>query len=232
MQGVILAGGLATRLQPLTDTVAKAMVDVRGRPFLEYQLDLFRKNGVDDAVLCVGHLSDQIRAHFGDGKAFGVRIRYSDEGPRLMGTAGALKTAEPLLSEKFFVLDGDSYLPLDYREIMAAFEKSGRLGLMVVYENHDRYDKSNAAVAGGRVTAYDRSGKTPGLVSIHAGLSVLRREALASIPADRPSAQDELWSGLIARDQLAAFPASARFHEIGSAAGLAEFREFIGARPC
>jgi NDP-sugar pyrophosphorylase family protein len=232
VQGVILAGGLATRLQPLTDAVAKSMVDIRGKPFLEYQLELFKKNGVEDVVLCVGHLADQIRARFGDGAAFGVRIRCSDDGARPMGTAGALKKAETLLSESFFVLDGDSYLPFDYRKIMTAFEAGGREALMVVHENHDRYDKSNAAVAGNQVTVYDRARKTPGLVHIHAGLSVLRREALASIPADRPSSQDELWADLISRGQLTAFVEKGRFYEIGSPLGLTEFREHIGANPC
>ena len=219
-----MAGGLATRLRPLTDAVPKAMVDIQGKPFLEYQLDLLRRNGVDDIVLCVGHLADQVREHFGDGRALGVRLQYSDEGLKLMGTSGALKKAQPLLAEMFFVLDGDSYLALDYRGIMTGFEGRDKLALMVVYKNHDRYDKSNTAIDGGMVTAYDRGQKIPGLVHIHAGLSVLRREALALIPGDRPSSQDELWSGLIARGQLMAFTASSRFYEVGSVSGLAEFR--------
>lgn len=225
VQGVILAGGLATRLRPLTDAVPKVMVDIQGKPFLRYQLDLLRKNDVNDIVLCVGHLADKVREHFGDGKAFGVRIRYSDEGPHLMGTAGALKKAQPMLAKMFLVLDGDSYLALDYKKIMTSFKDRDKLALMVVYKNHDRYDKSNTTIDGDMVKAYDRSRKIPGMVHIHAGLSVLRREALALIPSDRSSSQDELWSELIASDQLMAFTAPGRFYEVGSISGLAEFRQ-------
>ncbi len=228
MQAVILAGGLATRLRPVTEKVAKAMVDIHGKPFLDYQLRLLKKNGIDDVVLCVGYLADQIRGHFNDGKALGMRIHYSEDGPTLMGTAGALRIAEPLLANHFFVLDGDAYLPLDYRAIMEAYEKSGREALMVVFENHNRYDQSNAAIEDGRVTAYDRSGKISGLVHIHAGISVLSKKCLKKIPKDRPSAQDELWSDLISRGELAAFAAPHRFYEVGSMAGLEEFRRSHG----
>lgn len=232
MQCAILVGGLATRMRPMTDAVPKAMLDVAGRPFLEYSLALLKKNGVDDAVLCVGHLADPIQRHFGDGARFGLRLRYSDDGPAPMGTAGALKTAAPLLQDRFFVLDGDAYLPFDYRDVMAAFERSGREALMVVFENHDRYDKSNAAVDGDRVTAYDRSGRTTGLVHVHAGLSVLSRSVVERLPAGRPSAQDEMWADLIARGELAAYVAPRRFYEVGSPSGLEEFRRFIGGTPC
>ena len=229
MQAVILAGGLATRLRPVTETVAKAMVDIHGRPFLDYQLRLLKDNGIDDVILCVGHLSDQIQNYFKDGDALGLRIRYSEDGPKLMGTAGALKMAGPLLAERYFVLDGDSYLPLDYPAIMTAHEKFGKEALMVVFENHNRFDKSNAAISGDRVVAYDRTGRVSGLVHIHAGLSILSRDCVSPLPADRPSMQDELWADLISRDQLAAYVAPRRFYEVGSHAGLEEFRRVVRA---
>jgi NDP-sugar pyrophosphorylase family protein len=230
MQIVILSGGLATRLGPIASATPKAMVDVHGRPFLALQLELLKRNGIDDVVLCVGHFADKIKDYFKDGKAFGVRIRYSDEGRNLMGTAGALKKAEPLLADSFLVLDGDAYLPLDYQEISREFGARGKPALMVVYKNRDLYDKSNVVCERGEVTIYDRSRRHPGMVYIHAGLSALSRKVLELIPADRPSAQDELWAQLIARRELQAFETGVRFHEVGSASGLEELRQFAAAR--
>lgn len=230
MQSVILTGGLATRLRPLTARVAKAMLDVCGRPFLEHQIELLRGNGVTDLVLCVGHLAAQIRSYFGDGRAWGVRIRYSDDGRSLMGTAGALRQAEPLLRHAFFVLDGDAYLSLDYRELMSDFKRASTLALMVVYKNCGRYGRSNVIIDSGKVKVYDRISDVPGMIHIHAGLSVLSRQALALIPPDRPAPQDALWSRLISQDELSAFESSARFYEIGSRKGLEEFRRLMGRR--
>lgn len=224
MQIVIMSGGLSTRLGPLTSRIPKAMVDVRGRPFLEHQLELLKRHGVDDVVLCVGHLSETIESHFGDGKRLGLRIRYSHDGPQLLGTAGALKRASRLLDQAFLMLDGDTYLPVDYRDVWAHFEYRRKAALMVVYKNKDRYDKSNVAVEAGLVKTYDRSRTATGLESIHAGLSVLTHETLALIPDGRPSGQDEMWAQLIARGELAAYETDQRFYEIGSVSGLEEFR--------
>ena len=227
MQVAILAGGLATRLRPLTETMPKSMVRVAGRPFLEHQLELLAEQGVRDVVLCVGHLGEQIREHFGDGSAFGVRIRYSEEGDCLLGTAGALRRAEPLFDDRFFVLYGDSYLCLDYRDVMTRFEASDRLGLMVVYRNDDRWDRSNVVVESGLVRVYDKRERRPGMVYIDYGVSALRREALVAIPTDRAVSLEALYQDLIGRGELLAHEATRRFYEIGSFAGLAELEELL-----
>src|SRR5690348_17236437 len=133
MQMAILAGGLATRLRPITETIPKSMVPVQGKPFLEHQIALVRAHGVTDLVLCVGHLYQPIEAYFGDGSRFGLRIRYSVEADRLLGTGGALKQAEPLLEDRFFLMYGDSYLLYDYAEVMA--RARDHEALMVVYHN-------------------------------------------------------------------------------------------------
>ena len=220
MQVVILAGGLGTRLGALTERQPKSMVPVRGRPFLEHQIALLRGHGVTDVVLCVGHLSGSIWDHFRDGAGFGVRVRYSDEGDRRLGTAGALKWAEPLLAERFLVLFGDSYLTLDYRAVMETFAASGRLALMVVWRN-DGYERSDVALDGDRVIAYgaEASGRT----HINYGLSALRRDALAGMTAGHPCALQEFYAPLIARRELAAFEVHHRYYEIGSVRGLEEF---------
>src|SRR3990172_12840536 len=162
MQIVILAGGLGTRLRPITERMPKCMVPVDGKPFLEYQLELFSRQGVRDIVLCVGHLGEAVLEHFGDGSRFGVQIAYSWERQGLLGTAGALKNAEPLLAPEFFVTYGDSYLLLDYREIMRRFREGNALGMMVAYRNHDRWERSNVALREGHVSAYDKTLRLPG----------------------------------------------------------------------
>jgi len=227
MQVAILAGGLATRLHPLTEQIPKPMVEIRGKPFLRYQIELLRHNQVRDIVLCVGHLADQIRAYFGDGQRFGVHIAYSDEGEQRLGTAGALKLAEDLLADEFFVLFGDSYLLLDYQAIMEYFLARDKLGLMVVYRNENRYDSSDVLVEGDLVTAYDKEHPLPEMVYINEGLSVLRRQVLVMIPPRQPLSLQTFFRGLIAQRQLLALQTKQRFYEIGSVAGLQEFERFV-----
>jgi NDP-sugar pyrophosphorylase family protein len=230
MQMVILAGGLGTRLRPLTYELPKVLVPVDGKPFLHHQIELLKTHGVRDIVLCVGHLGDQIRVYFGEGDRLGVRIRYSEERGMLLGTAGALKKAEPLLQDDFFLLYGDSYLLVDYREVMRYFRRRGGLGLMVVYHNADRYERSNVIVRQGRVAVYDKESRAPGMEYINYGLSVLRKEALRLVPAGQPFSQEELYRLLIERGELLAWEAKHRFYEIGSRQGLAEFRELVATR--
>ena len=223
MQIAILAGGLGTRLGAVTKERPKSMVEVLGRPFLAWQLDLLCRHGVTDVVLCVGHLADAIEGHFGDGSAFGVRLRYSDEGDRRLGTAGALKWAEPLLGEAFFAMFGDSYLLFDYRAIMEYFLARDALALMVVHRNENRWDRSDVAVEGDRVTAYAAT-PAPDMIHINAGLSVLRRAALEALAPGRPASLQDLCARLIPARQLLAYETRQRFYEVGSPAGLEEFR--------
>lgn len=228
MQIAILAGGLATRLRPLTEKIPKSMVPIHGTPFLQYQIELLRSHGVTDIVLCVGHLAERIEAHFGDGARLGVRLRYSREQGALLGTAGALKQAEGLLGDRFFVMYGDSYLMFDYADIMERARTSGTPALMVVYRNRGRYDASNVAVEAGRVARYEKGGRSPELDHIDAGLTVLRRELLDRIPVVRPAALDQdVFPRLVERQELAAYLTQQRFYEIGSPAGLEEFRRLV-----
>ena len=177
----ILAGGLATRLRPLTETIPKSLVEVNGEPFLWHQLRLLRENGIDRVVLCVSHLGEQVRDSVGDGRKFGVHIDYSFDGPTLLGTAGALQRAQPLLGESFFVLYGDSYLPIDWRSVEAAFRASGKAGLMTVYRNESQWDTSNVEFVDGRIVAYNKKLRNPRMRHIDYGLGVLHAAALARV---------------------------------------------------
>jgi len=227
MQAVILAGGLGTRLGPLTKGRPKAMVSINGRPFLEYQLRLLRERGIRDIVLCLGYRWEQIVDYFGHGRRLGLKISYSVERDGLLGTAGAVKQAEPLLDDIFFLTYGDAYLLLDYKAVMDYFRRQDKLGLMVVYRNENRYARSNVVVEGGMVKVYDKERWWPGMDWINFGVSLLRREALALVPAGVPYSQEEWYQQLIERGELLAYETGQRFYEIGSPQGLEEFRRLV-----
>lgn len=223
----ILAGGLATRLHPVTTTVPKALVDVAGRPFAEHQLDWLRSQGVDRVVFCVAHLGDMIRDALGNGSRWNLRIDYVFDGGTLLGTAGALKRAQPLLGGAFFVLYGDSLLTCDLTAIERAFRASGRAGLMTVFRNDDKWDRSNALFRDGRLLRYDKVNRTPEMQHIDYGLGVLTDRALAPVPPDRSFDLAAVYQRLLAENDLAGVEVADRFYEIGSPRGLEETRAFL-----
>jgi NDP-sugar pyrophosphorylase family protein len=223
----ILAGGLATRLRPITETIPKALIDIAGEPFLAHQLRLLRRHGFERVVLCVGHLSEQIRDFAGDGSRFGLDIAYSQDGPRLLGTGGAIRQALPLLGDAFAVTYGDSYLPCDYAAALAAFHDSGKPGLMSVYRNRGLWDTSNVEFAGGRILAYDKANRTPAMQYIDYGLGAFQRAAFEGVPAGEPYDLALLYQDLLRRGVLAAWESPDRFYEIGSPEGVRDLTEFL-----
>lgn len=227
MQVLILAGGLGTRLRPITESVPKAMIHINGKPFLEYQINLLKSYGVEDIVICLGYLGEKIKDYFADGSEFGVNINYSEEGGELLGTAGAIKNAEDLLEDVFFVTYGDAYLVLDYPSVMNYFLKFDKLGLMVVYKNFDRYDKSNVVVEGEFVKLYNKKERLTDMVYIDFGVSILRKQTLDFIPPKRFVDLEEVYQKLIKRKELLAYETLQRFYEIGSRRGLKEFKELV-----
>lgn len=224
----ILAGGLATRLRPITEKVPKVLVPVAGKPFLEHQLALLRREGIARAVLCLGHLGEMVQRDFGDGSAHGVKLEYSFDGPVLLGTGGALKRALPLLGDRFFVLYGDSYLPIPFGPVADCFEKSERLGLMTVYQNEGRYDTSNVVFGEGEIKVYDKKNKVPEMRHIDYGLSLFKASAFDEWPGDKAFDLADVMQRLVARKQLAGYEVKQRFYEIGSHAGLAELEAYLG----
>jgi len=223
----ILAGGLATRLRPVTETIPKALIEIAGEPFLAHQLRLLRAAGYERVVLCVGYLGEMVRDFAGDGAVFGLRVDYSFDGPQLLGTAGAIVRALPMLGDRFSVIYGDSYLPCDYAAAEQTFADSGKLGLMTVYRNEGQWDASNVEFDGARVVRYDKANRTPAMRHIDYGLGVLRREALAGVPADRPYDLAAVYQDLVRRGELAAWESPDRFYEIGSREGIADLTEFL-----
>ena len=223
----ILAGGLATRLRPITETIPKALIDIAGEPFLAHQLRLLRRHGFERVVLCVGYLGEQIREFAGDGRRFGLDIEYSPDGPRLLGTAGAIHRALPLLGDAFAVIYGDSFLPCDYAAALTAFAASGKLGLMSVYRNRGRWDTSNVEFADGRIVAYDKANRTPAMHYIDYGLGAFQRAAFEGIADGRVYDLAVLYRDLLRRGELAAWESTERFYEIGSLEGIRDLTEFL-----
>jgi N-acetyl-alpha-D-muramate 1-phosphate uridylyltransferase len=228
---LILAGGLATRLRPLTEKIPKALVEVAGRPFLEHQLDLLRQNSIAEVILCLGYLGEMIEQRYGDGEALGVRIRYSFDGPILLGTGGAIKRASALLPDTFFVLYGDSYLPIDFKAVAAAFIEAGQPALMTVYANADAWDTSNVWFEQDRIRLYSKLEKLPEMRFIDYGLMVCTRQIFDDCPSDVPFNLADTLEALSRKGQLAGHEVHQRFYEIGSPSGLAELDQLLSKRP-
>lgn len=227
----ILAGGMAKRLRPLTETIPKALLSVAGAPFLTHQLRLLHSAGLRRIVICAGYLGEMVAAKIGDGANLGLRIEYSFDGPSLLGTGGALKRALRLLGRRFFVLYGDSYLPIDYRKVAAAFARNDKMGLMTVYRNQDRWDTSNVQFEAGEIVRYDKKHRTPEMHHIDYGLGILRPESLAPWPEDKPFDLADVYSLLLSEKQLSGYEVTERFYEIGSAQGLAELDAYLRRQP-
>jgi MurNAc alpha-1-phosphate uridylyltransferase len=245
VQAVVLAGGLATRMRPATLTIPKSLLEVAGRPFVDWQLERLAACGVRDVVLCVAHLGERIRAHVGDGARLGVRAVYSEEGPTLLGTAGALRAALGHLEPTFLVTYGDSYLPFDYSEPLRILDAHDDCdAVMSVFRNAGAWDASNVATDGEWVLRYEKGtgARTPGtgtganetvdpsLDHIDYGATALRRGVVELLPPGQPCGLDVVLRGVAERKRLRACVARERFFEIGSPEGLADLDRHLRSR--
>jgi N-acetyl-alpha-D-muramate 1-phosphate uridylyltransferase len=233
VQAVVLAGGLATRMQPRTLAVPKSMLEVAGRPFVDWQLERMAACGVRDVVMCVAHLAGQIEAHVGDGARHGVRVRWAHEGPRLLGTAGAVRATLELLEPQFLVTYGDSYLPFDYAEPLRILEAHADCdGVMAIYKNDGKWDASNVVADAERswVLRYEKGQTDSAFDHIDYGATALRREVIAALPLGETRALDSIQHDLARRKRLRACVAHERFFEIGSPGGLSELDRHLRTR--
>lgn len=223
----ILCGGLATRLRPITVSSPKALVEVNNRPFIFYQLDQLKEQQVTDVILCVGYKADMIQEAVGDGQRFGLRVRYSYDGDEFLGTGGAIRKALPLLSEEFFVLYGDAYLRVDYQEVYRSFSQSGKLGLMTVFENKEKWDSSNVWFENRQILAYSKTDKVHQMHHIDYGLGLLHTAAFKSYAEGQKFDLAEVYEQLVQDRELAALEVGERFYEIGSHSGLDDFAKWL-----
>ena len=243
----ILAGGLAMRLRPITEKIPKSLVPVAGRPILAHQLEMLHAQGIRHAVLCIGFLGEMIQREFGD-EACGIKLDYSFDVPepkhgqlaseathrleacattKLLGTGGAIKRALPKLGEEFFILYGDSYLPIPYAPVAEFFHRSGKPGLMTVYRNEGLYDTSNVVFADGEIKVYDKKARLPEMRHIDYGLSLFKSSVFEAYPADEKFDLAEVMGKLVREKQLAGYEVLERFYEMGSPAGLAELEKLL-----
>lgn len=230
MQAVVLCGGLATRMLPMTTSVPKVLLPVAGRPFLDHLVARLRSSGFVRIVLCAGHLADAVEV---EARALGRDILVLRDGPELLGTAGALAAAAPHLDGTFLVTYGDSYLPFDYAGPLRTLSRDpSALGCMAVWKNDGALEPSNAAVRDGRVIRYDktRAAGAPPLDHIDYGAIALRREALAQIGDAGLTGLDELCARLARQGSLLAHVVEERFYEIGSPAGLAALEAHLAPK--
>lgn len=223
----LLAGGLATRLRPITESIPKSMVEVAGEPFISHQLRLLARRAITDVVICCGFLGEQITTFVGDGARWGCRVRYSSDGDRPLGTGGALRRALPILGDCFMVMYGDSYLDISFRDVVDAFQRSGMPGLMTVFRNEGRWDTSNVEFADGVIRRYDKVVRNASMRHIDYGLGVLKASTVSVQPADHAFDLADIYGDLARRNQLAGYEVFERFYEIGSPAGMAETDAFL-----
>jgi len=223
----ILAGGLATRLRPITETIPKALIEVAGKPFVSHQLQYLRQQGVTSVTLCIGYLGEMIQEFVGDGSQWGLKVSYSLDGPVLLGTGGALKQALPTLGDRFFILYGDSYLPINYANVQKAFIDSNQLGLMTVLKNKNQWDRSNVTFELGKLIEYNKEVINSGMHYIDYGLGALQATVLGQYPDSEPFDLSKVYNQLSMRQQLAGYEVFDRFYEIGSIQGIADTETYL-----
>lgn len=222
----ILAGGLATRLHPITLELPKSLLLINGQPFIKWQLELLASRGVESVVLCLGHQATAIMEFVGSGQRYGLRIEYSIEKSKL-GTGGALKNAESLLGETFGVLYGDSYLPIDYLEIFDKYQNAKKSVLMTIHENRNKFDVSNVLFQPYGSLYYSKSNRLPQMKYIDYGFSVLSFETLKLIPPGVPSDLSDTLESLSRSGEVYGYEIAERFYEIGSFQGILELEEYL-----
>ena len=211
----------------MTEKIPKSLIEISGEPFIAHQLHLLKSNHISRVVLCVGYLGEAIQDFVRDGSRFGMQVSYSFDGPTLLGTAGAIRTALPVLDSSFFVLYGDSYLPCDYQAVESFFHLSGKRGLMTIFRNEGNFDSSNVEAQGGLILRYDKRERTPAMHHIDYGLGVFQRSVFQQLPADEFQDLASVYQQLLAAGDLASYEVQERFYEIGSLDGIADLEKRI-----
>lgn len=223
----ILAGGLGTRLLPITETIPKALVDVAGKPFIAQQLTYLKRQGISRAIICAGHLGEMIQAEIGSGDQFGISVEYSFDGDKLLGTGGALKNALPMLGEQFFVLYGDSFLPIDYLQVENAFKVQEKPALMTVYKNLGKWDRSNVQFENNMILEYNKRTPNYAMNYIDYGLGLLKSSIFYNYPNNTFFDLADVYQKLSLDRKLMGFEVHDRFYEIGSHQGLQDANQYF-----
>ena len=223
---VLLSGGLATRMRPLTEKIPKAMLDVAGKPFIYHQLKLLERKDVDCVVLCLGYLGEVIVNYIENNTDFRLKIHYSYDGDKLLGTGGAIKKALKYLDDSFFVLYGDSYLDVDYAKVEEVYRNSARKGLMTVFKNESRWDSSNILFKKNEIIVYSKKNRLKEMNYIDYGLGILNKQVFEDY-GESMFDLAYIYEKLVNEKQLLGYEVFERFYEIGSKAGLDDLEKKI-----
>ena len=224
---VLLAGGMATRLRPVTETIPKSMLEVAGKPFIDHQLKLIKKNNISEVVICVSFLGEAIKEYAGNGSRYGLKIDYSFDGDTLLGTGGTIRQALGKLGDNFFVMYGDSYLTADFRKISKYFLSEDKQGLMTVLRNEGKWDKSNIEFENGKILSYDKKSNNDNLKFIDYGLGILTRRSFEDFRNEKVFDLEAVYNGLLKKEELLGYEVNERFYEIGSFKGLEETNSYL-----
>ena len=227
---VILAGGLATRLHPISEKTPKSLIEVAGQPFIFHQLEYLRNQGITSITLCIGFLGEMVKTVVGDGSRWGLDIKYSMDGEKPLGTGGALRKAIPVVGEHFFVLYGDSYLPINFSEVEKKYVSSQKHGLMTVLKNNNQWDESNVEFDGNVIIEYNKSEKRPEMQYIDFGLGILIASVLQSYKSNQSFGLDQVYNKLSLSGDLIGYEVHERFYEIGSHQGIVETHNFLSKK--
>lgn len=225
----ILAGGLATRLRPITEKIPKALIELAGKPFIFHQLEYLRNEGIRKVVLCLGYLCEMIQEEVGDGSKFDLDITYSYDGDFLLGTGGSIKKALPLLDENFYVLYGDSFLPIHFKPVEDFFLESKKPALMTIILNENKWDKSNVVCKDGLILEYNKKESTPDMKFIDYGLGILSKSLFDIYKESEIFDLADIYHRLSIKGHLAGFEVNERFYEIGSHQGIKETELYLSA---
>jgi MurNAc alpha-1-phosphate uridylyltransferase len=224
----ILAGGLATRIKPISDSIPKSLVEIHGKPFLEWQLQLLEQNHCERVVICVSHKSELIEEFVRSRDKSGLDIHLSWDGSQRLGTGGALINARTLLGPAFMVLYGDSYLPVDFIEISNFFSKSNALSLMTVLRNTNGVEPSNVNYENDYVLKYDKKNPDRSMTFIDFGLNAFKAEVFDDYSTNSPLDLSDIQSALATRRELLGYEVNQRYYEVGSFQGIEDFKKYIG----
>lgn len=223
----LIAGGKATRLKPVSESIPKSLIEINSRPFISYQIALLKSRGIHNVIICAGYLGNKIKNYLGDGNKLGINLKYSFDGGQPLGTGGAVMNAFPLLPDKFWVMYGDSYLDTDFSLIYDFHKSSGNDSLMTVYRNSDNWDKSNVVFDGYKIIKYDKVNKVPEMNHIDYGLGILSKDSFRNFAMQSKFDLAEVYQDLLGRNQLAGYEVAERFYEIGSFQGIKDFEEYV-----
>ncbi len=216
----LLAGGLAKRMRPFTDSTPKSLLEVAGEPFINHQLRLLKRENIVHVVICAGHLGEKIQDAVGDGSQFGLSVSYSFDGEKLLGTGGSILKALPSLGEVFWVMYGDSYLDISFPPILSYFQSENKTGLMTVFENGNRWDSSNVVFKNGRIVDYKKGLEGPDVNYIDFGLGIFRESAFSSWNTGESFDLSQVYKHLVLSEDLLGYEVNKRFYEVGTPSGL------------